>query len=578
MKSVFTQAFDLVEPSEQKKQETINKLINYNRTAQANDTVKTKKRFVWNIKRAMIAVSTVAVLIFCAVFFPILINNIDKKPKEPSPPDTLGADYAMMSFKKYGEKVYFINALDNSYLYTYDLTSGVLLKNDKIKKGYHHSGIHYNALEVADGKIFYVSDTAIYQADLNGNNNKKIYESVSWASLSNLNFLDGKLYFAETSQTYQWGANSQHKVQVSAKVIELDIKTAYARTLVDKTVFFAYDIYEYTDWNYMFAYQLFDGKLFYSLENIYELDLTTLESTVILETEYDIFSAKVNENFIYYVEYGEQLTYNRYDMVSKEIVPYTSKFQQDGSYASLMLFLNDLEETLYAVDSSNTYERVIKVENIVSGEIISIFSPDSSMLRPHYIEYGYTFDGILAFFDREYGIVFYYNDELIRINEPDSVLYRYEAKSVSELETYVGAHIYQFTQHPWIELQTRKYYSLTGNMNKQKTQGNFTAYYIFYAEINGKLTDVDIAFMGNIMSYNADLPAFNSSNDFGYSIVYQTLSTLNGNTVRITKSTHPMYFYYIIDTIIDGWYYQIQIASQGTITTADLETLAKSLK
>jgi len=585
MKSILIQAFDLVEPSEQKKQEIINKLINHTRAPQLSSAVKTKKRFAWNIKRVSVAVSTAAVILFCAIFFPVFFSQTSENPispKEPMPPVTAGADYEMMSFKRYGETIFFFNVLDNSYLYTYDLISGVLLKNDKIKKGYYHSGIHYNALEVADGKIFYVSGTAIYQANINGDNIIKLYESADWMSLSNLTYSDDMLYFAETLQAYQWGMNSQHKVQVSAKIIALDIKTEDVKVLVDETVFFAYDKYSHTDWNHMFSYQLLDGKLFYTLENIYELDLSTLESMVILDSAQDLFSAKVQDGYIYYVEYGEPLTYNRYDLISKETVSYDSKFQQEGGHTSLMLYMNDSEETLYVVEGTSTNPWAITIDNIISGEIATVFALDATMLRPHFIEFGYVFDGMLAFFDRTYGIVLYHNDELIRINEPDSVEYRYEAESIDELETFVGTHIYQFSQHPWAELQARNYYSLTANMNKQQTQGCVTIYYIFYAEINGKPTDVDIAFIANIMSYDADFPEYNSSNSQGYSIDYQTLSTLkvNGNTVRIIKSTHNngAYSYYIIDAIFDGWYYQIQVASQATITIADLETLAKSLR
>lgn len=80
MKSKYSSAFDAVAPDEQKKQETINKLIKYKSEVQVSVAEKPKRRFTWNIKRTVIAVSTAAVLIFCAIFIPIMSINDRNKP------------------------------------------------------------------------------------------------------------------------------------------------------------------------------------------------------------------------------------------------------------------------------------------------------------------------------------------------------------------------------------------------------------------------------------------------------------------------------------------------------------------
>lgn len=81
MENLYKKAFDAIKPNEQKKQETILKIINYKKSVPSDkkkttQTDKGKKmRKLWKPKHIAIAASVAAVVIFCAVFIPLVLLN-----------------------------------------------------------------------------------------------------------------------------------------------------------------------------------------------------------------------------------------------------------------------------------------------------------------------------------------------------------------------------------------------------------------------------------------------------------------------------------------------------------------------
>ncbi|MCL2816766.1 MAG: hypothetical protein FWD39_00060 [Clostridiales bacterium] len=75
-KSEFAEAFDGITASEEAKQKAINKLLQYeNQAAASVNAKKERRRFARNIRRVAAAASTAALVVFCAVFIPMLSNN-----------------------------------------------------------------------------------------------------------------------------------------------------------------------------------------------------------------------------------------------------------------------------------------------------------------------------------------------------------------------------------------------------------------------------------------------------------------------------------------------------------------------
>ncbi|MDR3186140.1 MAG: hypothetical protein LBU04_04965 [Christensenellaceae bacterium] len=75
MKNQYGENFDGIQASEEKKQKPIDTLNKYLSGAARTRAVKKQKRFKWSMWRIAVEASTISVLIFCAVFIPVMLSG-----------------------------------------------------------------------------------------------------------------------------------------------------------------------------------------------------------------------------------------------------------------------------------------------------------------------------------------------------------------------------------------------------------------------------------------------------------------------------------------------------------------------
>ncbi|GHV00625.1 hypothetical protein FACS1894211_08400 [Clostridia bacterium] len=484
-----------------------------------------------------------------------------------------------MSFAKYDNKIYFMNALRGNILNIYDLNTGKLSENSTIRIGHHMAGYTFNSICVANNKIFFVSDTSVFSADLNGENIIKLYESeYAWASLSQLEYKNSMLYFSETVtvDTYE----------VKAKFIEFNLQYLTTRILFEGTNTFGSG-YEQWALPCPFTYFISEDKIYVAFGKVYSLDMQSLNHEIFYENDGDIFSVRTVDNNLFFVSMDSQgaKIYNKYNTVTQELFYSPAKGAGEDNYPynykkSGILFLNDKEETIYTDTSKTGYDtHFIAVESVFDESTIwKEFWNETNYSVTRRLLDGFAFDGALAFLDENLGIFLYYEGGLISIYEPDYVRFRYSPQNIYDLKKYLERDIYLFSNSLLNELILESFYRLYVEANRAKLSGYIGVIGYYNYRTSGTVYRCEVAYRVNIGVAKKDVFKESISSDT------EVISKLNhnGNKYLITlfyNTPDKSFYTYSIYFYTDNCFYSISIHAPigETLSKADLKKMAKAI-